>query len=502
MTDALVQSSDGGHLLVLALLLPVSGVLLSFLLGRRLGPTIALIALSLGAVITALIGVELVQTGVPLVYVIGGWAPPLGVVLRADGLSLAMMATAIVVLLAIALYARTEFTPPAGQAEARLPFVFWTLLLGVWAGLVVVVLASDLFTLYVALELLTFAAVPMVSLEGRADTLRAALRYLLYALAGSVLYLLGCVLLYGAYGTLDIGLLAQRAQPEVAAFAACALMTAGLLAKTALFPLHMWLPPAHAGAPAAASALLSALVVKGSLFIVLRLWLEALPGVVSPAAAQVPAALGAIAIFYGSALALRQQRLKPMVAYSTVAQLGYLFLMLPLALGATALGQSNATALAGGMMQLASHATAKASMFMTAGLVYTALGHDRVADLTGLARRLPLLVWAFALAGIALIGLPPSGGFLAKWLLLSASLATGQWWWMLALAGGGLLTAAYVVKVLALALTSSGPAPTLKMTVPLSRQWVVLGLAMLSMLLGLFAALPLDIVPLGTAGNR
>ena len=209
--------------------------------------------------------------------------------------------------------------------------MFWTLLMAVWGALNAVFLAGDLFTLYVALELLTFAGVPLVSLEGRPETLRAALRYLLFALLGSVLYMLGAVLLYGAYGTLDIVLLAERVRPGLSALAAVALMTAGLLAKTALFPLHLWLPPAHAGAPAAASAVLSALVVKGSWFLVVRLWFDVMPGVVTPSAAQLLGALGTAAIVVGSVVALRQKRLKLLVAYSTMAQIGYLFLMFPLA---------------------------------------------------------------------------------------------------------------------------------------------------------------------------
>ena len=108
-------------------------------------------------------------------------------------------------------------------------------------------------------------------------------------------------------------------------------MTAGLLAKTALFPLHLWLPPAHAGAPAPASAVLSALVVKGSFLIIVRLWFDVMPGLPGQAAMQILATLGAAAIVFGSVLALRQARLKLLVAYSTVAQIGYLFLMFPLA---------------------------------------------------------------------------------------------------------------------------------------------------------------------------
>ena len=159
-------------------------------------------------------------------------------------------------------------------------------------------------------------------------------------------------------------------------------MTAGLLAKTALFPLHLWLPPAHAGAPAPASTVLSALVVKGSFFVLVRLWFDVCR-LVSSAGAQLLAALGAAAIIFGNVVALRQARLKLLVAYSTVAQIGYLFLMFPLAFGAGSTALDGATALSGGLMQVISHATAKAAMFMSAGLIYGALGHDRIADLRG-----------------------------------------------------------------------------------------------------------------------
>jgi formate hydrogenlyase subunit 3/multisubunit Na+/H+ antiporter MnhD subunit len=187
----------------------------------------------------------------------------------------------------------------------------------------IVFLGGDLFNLYVALELLTFAAVPLVCLDGRPETLAAALRYLLFALFGSILYLLGAALLYGAYGTLDIVLLAARIHAEPAVWVAAGLMTAGLLAKTALFPLHLWLPPAHANAPGAASAVLSALVVKASFFLIVRLCFNVLPALPNEIACAILAALGSAAILFGSVLALRQERLKLLIAYSTVAQIGY-----------------------------------------------------------------------------------------------------------------------------------------------------------------------------------
>src|SRR5262249_57900106 len=118
--------------------------------------------------------------------------------------SAVMMAITAVVVGAVGIFARADFATPEGSSEARAPFAFWILLLAVWGALDTVFLGGDLFTLYVALELLTFAAVPLVSLDGRAETLQAALRYLLFALLGSVLYLVGTALLYCAYGTLDI----------------------------------------------------------------------------------------------------------------------------------------------------------------------------------------------------------------------------------------------------------------------------------------------------------
>ncbi len=127
-------------------------------------------------------------------------------------------------------------------------------------------------------KLLTFAAVPLVCIDGRPETLVAALRYLLFALFGSICYLLGVALLYGGYGDArhrPAG--EQKVEPKPVVWVAASLMTAGLLAKTALFPLHLWLPPAHANAPAAASAVLSGLVVKGSFFLTLRLWFYVLP---------------------------------------------------------------------------------------------------------------------------------------------------------------------------------------------------------------------------------
>jgi len=495
-------STSGGALLVVAIVLPIVGVLLALALGGRHAERVALALMPTLLAVAAAIALCVWRTGEIAQYVVGGWAPPLGVAFRADGLSAAMALTTGVVATAIALFARPAFATAPGGGETRGPLVFWTLLIAICGALNAIWFGGDLFTLYVALELLTFGAVPLVCLDGRPETIAAALRYLLFALFGSVLYLLGTVVLYGAYGTLDIVLLADRVRAVPISWIAAALMTAGLLAKTALFPLHLWLPPAHAGAPAAGSALLSALVVKGSFFLVVRLWFDVMPGLPDQAAAQILGALGASAIIFGSVLALRQARLKLLIAYSTVAQIGYLFFLFPLApksfvaASGAALAWSG-VAWTGGILQMISHAVAKAAMFMAAGLLGEALGHDRIAGFGGVGRVLPMTVAAFALGGMSLMGLPPSGGFVAKWLLLTAAVAEGQWWWAVVILIGGLLAAGYVFRVLGPAFARSEAPITLRAPVSRQREAVVLALAVCALLLGFLPLKASELLEIG-----
>jgi multicomponent Na+:H+ antiporter subunit D len=490
------SATAGGFLLVLAIVLPVVGVLLSLALGGRHAERVAVILMPAGLGVAVAIAAGVWRTHHVLQYFVGSWDPPLGVAFRADGLSAAMIVTAALLICGIGLFARAQFSNPR-EAETRAPLVFWTLLLAVWGALNAVFIGSDLFNLYVALELLTFAAVPLVSLDGRAETLAAALRYLLFALLGSILYLLGAVLLYGAYGTLDIVLLSGRIHAGPIAWAAISLMTAGLLAKAALYPFHLWLPPAHAGAPAPASAILSGLVVKAPFFLVVRLWFDVMPGLPEQAAAQVLGILGAAAILFGSVVALRQARLKLLIAYSTVAQIGYLFLMFPLAASPETGHPWSTAAWTGGVLQAISHAFAKAAMFMAAGLIAEALGHDRISGLAGIGRALPITVFAFGLGGLSLMGLPPSGGFVAKAMLLTAAVAAGQWWWALVVLAGGLLAGGYIFLVLARALADASEPLTLLSTISRSRQAVVVAVALCAVLLGFVPLRPLELLQIG-----
>jgi multicomponent Na+:H+ antiporter subunit D len=480
----------------MTVLVPLAAGVLAVLLGVRavhLGLPVAL----LGVVMAIISAAQVVVHGVTD-HAVGGWNAPLGIRLHVDGLSGAMLIMTAVVAGAVSWYSRSQFRAASG-AETRAGFAFWPLLFFLWASMNAVFIGADFFNLYVALELLTLSGVALVALEGRRENLVAAMRYLTFALLGSLAFLLGAVLLYASYATLDMQLLRSAAVADQVTVAAAALMTTGLLAKTALFPLHGWLAPAHAGAPAPASALLSALVVKASFFIIVRLWFDVLPVAATSELTWLLGMFGSIAIILGSLFALRQNRLKMVVAYSTVAQLGYLFLMFPLAGGGGEEQPWAATAWTGGIFHVLAHAPAKAAMFLAAGVVVQAVGHDRLDGLIGIAHALPLTVFAFALASVSIMGLPPSGGFTAKYLLLTSALAGGAWWLAAVMLAGGVLAAAYLFRVLSLTLVETEGAHPLA---PVSRgpQVIALLLAVTSLLLGLLSALPYDFLQLGRGG--
>jgi len=472
------------------IVLPLTWATLAFVLGHGRGSRLAIGAIALQCGLALQLAGQLFDQGARS-YAGGGWGAPLGIDLMADGLAAVMLLLTQAVALPLVVYARGYFiASPKGRA------LFWPLTGYLLAALNALFLSADLFNIYVTLELLGLAAVGLVAIAGGKAPVTAAMRYLIATLLGSAAYLLGVALIYGSYGSVSLAVLTPLIEVDapLAVSLAAALMLLGLLLKTALFPFHFWLPPAHGGAPAPVSALLSALVIKATFYLVLRLWLELFAPLTTVAAAQLVGVLGAAAILWGSWLALVQSRLKMLVAYSTVAQVGYLFLLFPLA---TLVSPGAAdSALAGGVMQAVAHGLAKAAMFAAAGSMIVATGRDDISRLGGVGARLPLTLYSFGLAGVTLMGLPPSGGFSAKWLLLAAALETGQWWWVVVMIVGGLLTAAYVFKVLRRAFlpVAEGDRVT---RVPRTLEFSAFALALASILLGLFGTPLVELLAIG-----
>jgi multicomponent Na+:H+ antiporter subunit D len=378
-------------------------------------------------------------------YEIGAWGAPLGIDLLVDGFSIVMITLTGLLTLILTIYSAVYYVDDAKSLR------FWPLWWLLIAGLNALFVSADAFNIYVCLEIIGLSAAAMVALKSTPAALEAALKYLLVGLLGSLFYLMAIAILYRSHGTLDLAQLAARSGNSFPEQIAMILITIGLLLKTALFPLHFWLPAAHANAPTPVSAILSALVVKASLYLLIKFWFEVLSESTTFAASQLLGCLGAAAIIYGSWKAFRATQLKVLVAYSTVAQLGYIFLLFPLSAEAINSHSFSGSASQAAVYFIVAHACAKAAMFLSAGNLILSQGTGDIAQLKGIAARDPLNILVFSIAAVSLIGLPPSAGFIAKWLLLTASIESGQWWWVVVVLTGGLLAVMYLSKILSLA---------------------------------------------------
>ena len=443
-------------------------------------------------------------------HVFGGWGLPLGLQVRADGLAAVFLALGAVVGSAITLYALADrrattaadpHTPPGEGGPGQRGFwPTWLLLL---AGLNAAFVAGDLFNAYVALEIVGLAAVGLVGLGGQ-KAWRAAFDYLIVAVAGSLLFLLAVGVVYSATGTLDMALAGERLTDPATRRLVLALGLLGLAFKAALVPLHGWLPAAHGSAPAAVSPALSGLVVKAAWVLSLRLWFEVTgPDRVLAVALGV---LACAAVLWGGAQALRQEALKRLVAYSTVAQVGYLYLVFPLTAFATDEVIARA-AWTGAVLMAVAHGLAKAALFMSAGTILNTLGSDRLVDVVGVSRTLPMVALASGVAAISLAGLPISAGFAAKWQLAIAGVAGGQLWLVALLVLGALLGSAYLLRPVATMFRDADESQEVGRRTPvrprLLPQVAPLALAVLVVALGLratdVAALALVGLPWGVA---
>ncbi len=478
MTDLL--SGRPESLLVMS---PALAAVFLFVFGNRGRTTAVSAVVSLTALVTGLVLFRVVSDGA-YDHAIGAWGAPLGIVWRVDGLACVMILLNTLVGGAVSVYSLSYFHGSMRGKKQDGARYFWPLWMVLWGALYALFLSRDVFNWYVTLELSGLSAVALITLSGSSDALRSAMRYLLLAICASLFYLAGVAILYAAYGALDVETLRRVVEPEEHTLFAFALMVLGLCVKSALFPLHFWLPPAHSSAPSPVSAVLSALVVKSGFYILLRLTTDLFPHAPIQSFAEGFGLLGAAAIFWGSFLALRQQRLKLVVAYSTVAQVGYLFVIFPLMFESFRIGGDWAGRVwAGGVYHALSHGLAKASLFLAAGVVIHACGDDGLESLKGLGDRIPMTVTGMALAGVSLMGVPPGAGFLAKWLMLTVAMKTGRWDLALVIIAGGLAAVGYLLRVFRQLMSDGNPADF--HAPPRIMEWMVLLLAILSVVFGL-----------------
>nr|WP_275401420.1 proton-conducting transporter membrane subunit [Wenzhouxiangella limi] len=350
--------------------------------------------------------------------------------------------------------------------------------------------ASDLFNLFVFMEVFSISAYALVALARGPVAALAALKYLIVGAVSSMLVLLAIALLHAQTGSLnmsDIGDRLAAAQAPAAAGLALGCLVVGFLVKAAVFPLHFWLPDAHASAPSPVSALLSGLVVKmGIVGLIRTRMLFAEADIFSLVALDLLLVwLGVAAIVIGAVLAMIQRELKLMLAYSTVTNMGYI------ALG---LGLATPAAVGGALAHMGFHALIKTGLFLSAGALVLSTGLSRIDDLRGLAQRMPVSSAALTLALLAVAGLPPTAGFVGKWQIALGALEAGQPWLIAVVMSGALLTLAWAIRIIN-SLYFLPPARGQVLTAdeaPLSIRAPILMLGLVAMVGGLAGAMVLE----------
>lgn len=324
---------------------------------------------------------------------------------------------------------------------------FFGFFLLTYATLIALSFAKNAATLYMCFELMTLSSMPMVLHNGTEQSRRAALAYLGYSTLGAALALMGFFLLAAKGIELEFIPGGVAIQEEKSMLAAAFLIVLGFGAKAGLVPLQMWLTEAHPVAPSPASAVLSGLITKGGVIAIIRCVFflfgsERLQGTWVQTAVLV---LAVITIFTGSMLAQREKLLKKRLAYSTVSNVSYVLF---------GLFSFEAIGITGALLQVVFHALAKDALFLCAGSVIFATGKTKVDELKGIGRRMPVTMWCFAIASLSLIGIPPMGGFIAKWYLALGALRGGT---VLGVVGvvtlmvSALLTAFYLMPIVAAA---------------------------------------------------
>jgi len=392
-------------------------------------------------VMAVLLALQVLDTGT-ISYAMGGWQPPWGIEYRIDTLN------AFVLLIVSGIGAAV--TPFSGRSAGKeIPAdrlsLYYCLFMLTYTGLMGITITGDIFNLFVFLEISSLSSYALISLGRDRRALTAAYQYLIMGTIGATFYIIGVGLLYAMTGTLNMADLAHLL-PSVSGartvHTALAFIVAGVGLKLALFPVHLWLPNAYTYAPSPVSAFIAATATKVAVYVLVRM-LFTVFGVhysfhVMPLT-PILVALSLVGIFVTSLFALSQLDAKRLLAYSSVAQIGYMIAGLSLAttLGVTA-----------GLTHLFNHALMKGCLFLALGCVAYRIGSTRIRDMEGLAHAMPWTFSAFALGGLSLIGVPLTAGFVSKWYLILAALELGWWWLAVAVLAASLIAVAYVWKVI------------------------------------------------------
>jgi multicomponent Na+:H+ antiporter subunit D len=417
-------------------------VIMSFVSFWKKGWVMPLVAASLITSLAMTISLvpQVVSNGY-VSYYVSSWRPPIGIEIKIDFIGMFLMLMVEVISLLVVIYSHDYVAKEVNEDKKTSYYVLYLLLSTSMLGFSA---TGDLFNMFVFIEIMAITSYALVAIDGNGPALKAAMKYLLMGAPSSILVLLAISFLYTATGTLNMADLtvqiAASPFPKLAIIA-YALFVAGFAIKSALFPLHVWLPDAQCFAPSPISALLAGLVEKMGILGIIRMTYSIFTVRFSPDINEIGVLLpylGVLAIIYGSVMALKQKDLKRMLAYSTIAHIGYIFI---------GIGLFNLAAMVGSIYHILDHGLAKACLFLVAGIFIYRTGYRNIDQLKGASKKMPLTCAAFTLACLSIVGIPPSAGFISKWYLVSGTFHAGNFLFGVAILLGSLVSAWYCFRI-------------------------------------------------------
>ena len=369
-------------------------------------------------------------------YDVGGWPAPFGIGLAIDGLSFFFAALVLGIGLLIVVYSLGIYL------YARR---YYSLLLMALSAILGIILTRDIFNMYVFFEMLAVASYVLITYKHKPRTIIASFKYLIMTETTWVFFLLAVAVLYALTGTLNMDSIASqiphiyRANPNII-YVIFSVMLISFGIKCGMFPLHTWIPEAHSQAPTPVSSLLSGLVLKVGVYAMLRVsYLFFGEVLLSQGIGNIIVFFGVITLIFGASMALVQDELKRLLAYSSISQIG--FILVGIGLG-TQLG------LMGGLFHVFNHALIKTALFFCAGIIISQTGFWRISRMKGIWRQMPGVTFSFCILALAVIGIPPLNGFASKMLIIEAVLLQKNYLIIFFLFSGILLTASYYFRVI------------------------------------------------------
>lgn len=500
-TEALVLLD---HLPALQVLLPLMGAPICFLLRKE-----ALVSAFTVAISFACLGISMsllgdAMHGDVIVYEFGGWSRPFGIEYRID-------ITNAFVLVVVSLVAAVVFAAGPGQARRAIPvgreYLFYSAALLCLTGLLGVTITGDVFNVFVFMEISSLSSYILIALGRERRALMAAFTYLIMGTIGATFLLIGIGLMYQMTGTLNMVDMAERlvaVNDTRTILVAVSFVVVGISTKLAVFPLHQWLPNAYSEAPPIVSAFLAATATKVAYYLLIRFTLGLFGAALVFDRIGIDTLLmplSVVAMFVGSIAAIYQTDFKRVLAYSSIAQIGYMTLGLSLA---------SEAGVAAGLIHVFNHALMKGALFLVAACIMWRMGSTKIVNMRGLGQRMPITMAAFVLAGLALVGVPGTAGFVSKWALVTAALEQDALFLAFLIMASSILAVVYIWRLVEVIYFQEPDGEVEKKEAPLRLlipTWILAGM---TLYFGLFSGFSVEVAEaaatqlfagLGTVGH-